>query len=187
MIIPFKKLDLTIDPLPLQAALKEKSHLFDQITQRRDGCTSPHREMTDIWVRYQDMTDMEATKDYTGLCDEHDSIWLPPYYELPEIKNIVFPLMTAVNGERLGGIFITKLPPGGKIYPHVDGGWHAAYYDKYYVPIENYKGSVFEFVNGVIDPEMGDIYKFTNSVLHWVKNDTAHDRIAMIVCIKGDT
>lgn len=186
MTMPYEQLDLIVDPLPLQSALKVNSHLFGEYPYRGDSPTSPHREMRDIWLRYNDIIPYLESGELATFADEHDSVWYPAYNELPEAKDIIFKVMAAVYGERLGGVLITKLPPGGKIYAHADSGWHAEYYDKYYVPIENHKGSVFGFVKGNIEAELGEVYLFNNSFLHWVNNDTDHDRIAMIICIKGD-
>ena len=54
------------------------------------------------------------------------------------------------------------------------------------MPIQNEKGSIFAFEDGIIDPEEGDVYWFDNSKLHWVENNTNTDRIAMIICIKTE-
>ena len=176
----------------LQAALEMHSHLFGRITLRSAPPGGPHKEMTDIWVRYNDITkyDPEADTfctDISDFNDEHDSVWYPGYHALKtELDPILFWMMGTFHGERLGGILITKLPPGGKIEPHVDGGWHAKYYEKFYVAVKSPTGSVFGFKDGNIEAQDGDIYWFDNSVPHWVTNDTAEDRIAMIVCIKTD-
>jgi aspartyl/asparaginyl beta-hydroxylase (cupin superfamily) len=87
---------------------------------------------------------------------------------------------------QLGGVLITKLPPGGEITPHVDGGWHAEYYDKYLVPIQNEKGAVFCYNDIELQPKDGEIYGFRNDVQHWVKNESNSDRIVMVVCVKQD-
>jgi len=89
-----------------------------------------------------------------------------------------------VGGETLGGVLITKLPPSGIIDKHVDSGWHAGYYDKFYVPIQNANGSLFRFENGDIDAVEGEVYQFDNSVPHWVENNSDIDRISMVVCIR---
>lgn len=147
--------------------------------------------MTDIWVRYNDIR--KYTPDPKDFCnykssfnDEHDSVWYPSYYALPEVKPLLFGLMGLVDGERLGGVLITKLEPGGKIYPHIDGGWHAKYYEKFYVAVKAPKGSFFGFNDGEIRCENGDVYWFDNSVTHWVENPTNEERITMIVCIRTD-
>lgn len=170
--------------LDISAAINEISvndALFGEYTARGDAPGSAHADMTDIWVRYGDITDMVKTGDYSGLAQEHDSIWLK---DMPAVKRVCFDVMSLVDGERLGGVLVTKLPPGGEILPHTDVGWHAEYYDKFYVPIQNQKGAVFYFEDGEIIPEIGDVWRFDNSRAHWVKNESGSDRIAMIVCIK---
>jgi quercetin dioxygenase-like cupin family protein len=187
----FLKVAQGINTQHLQQALDTHAHLFGRITLRSAPPGGPHKEMTDIWVRYNDITkytpnDANFCTDISDFNDEHDSVWYPAYHALPELKPILFWMMGTFEGERLGGILITKLPPGGKIQPHVDGGWHAKYYEKFYVAVKTPKGSVFGFNDGNIEAQDGDIYWFDNSVPHWVHNDTAEDRIAMIVCIKTD-
>lgn len=165
----------------VQAEIAANDHLFGEYPMRAESPNSPHTEMKDIWVRYGDIARMMKTGDFSGIADEHDSIWLK---DLPEVKKACFEVMRMVDGERLGGVLITKLPPGGKIAPHTDSGWHAAYYDKFYVPIENKKGAVFGFESGEIDGVAGDVWQFDNSRLHWVDNGSDSDRIAMVICIK---
>lgn len=180
----FYKLNLKIDPAPLREKLKANPGLFGRNPQRLQG---PHREVTDVWVRFNDVKPYLESGDMSGFVDEHESVWYPEAEELPEAKRIIFDIMAHVNGERLGGVLITKLSPGGKVYPHVDHGWHAEYYSsKYYVPIENYKGSTFNFESGSIAPELGEVYQFDNTKLHWVDNNSKFDRLAMVVCIKTD-
>ena len=176
----YKILD-NVDIKVLQDYLINHPEIFGKYDYRTVLDTSPHRDSTDIWVRYGDF-DKHGLK---IIPNEHDSVWFPVLLEIPTVAQIAFHLMLAVHGERLGGILITKVPPGGKIYRHTDYGWHAAYYDKYYVPVLNKKGATFSFEDGtVIDGEEGSAYWFRNDIDHWVDNDTDSDRIAMIVCIK---
>jgi len=184
LITSHRKIDLTVNIEPLKKALNKHADLFGEYPQRGESETSPHHEMTDIWVRYNNIKPFLASGDFSGFSDEHDSIWYDCVKQIPEVFEPVFKVMTAVDGERLGGVLITKLPPGGEIKPHYDNGWHAAYYDKYYIPIQNKKGASFYFHDGVIEPQEGEVYWFDNSNFHWVKNETNIERIAMIVCIK---
>jgi len=177
---PFKKLSSGLDVKKAQEELRKNYHLFGEFGARKDAGTI-HSEMDDIWVRYKDLSESIESGDYSDIADEHDSVWLK---DLPEIKRLCYQCMTLVDGERLGGVLVTKLPPGGSIYPHHDGGWHAEYYSKIYVPIANKKGSTFGFIGGTIRPEEGDVWMFDNSITHWVKNDTNSERIALIICIK---
>jgi len=171
-----------IDVEPLRAALAAKPHLFGQHNARATAYGSPHSQMTDIWVRFNHISKLGP-----GFNDEHDSVWYPAYYELPELNDILFRLMGFVQGERLGGVLITKLPPDGSIDAHIDQGWHAEYYEKFYIAIQNGQGSVFSFPSGEIHAKPGDCYWFDNSVPHSVTNGADTERIALIVCIKSDT
>lgn len=178
------RIGLRLNVEPLKQALHRHNYLFGEYPFRATAPGSPHAEMEDIWIRYNDIRPCLESGDLSYFADEHDSIWYPSYYLLPEVHKPIFDIMQAVRGERLGGVLITKLPPGGMIQPHTDAGWHAEYYDKYFVPIQNAKGAVFGFDDGIIDPEEGDVYWFDNSKNHWVANNSIEDRIAMIVCIK---
>lgn len=168
--------------LDIKAALNEleyNSFLFGEFNARKE--TPVHAQMNDIWLRYGDISDMVKSGDYSEIANEHDSVWLK---DLPACKKLCFDVMALVDGERLGGVLITRLPVGGEILPHTDSGWHAEYYDKYYVPIKNKKGSVFGFDEGDIEAQAGEVWAFDNSNLHWVRNNSEEDRIAMIICIK---
>lgn len=175
----FTKLNINFDVDGLRKEL-EKSDLWGELPFRgMPG--SPHEEMTDIWVRHKDPTENIKTGDFTDMAEEHDSVWLK---DIESVKAICNELMQFLDGERLGGVLITKLPTGKEIKPHIDSGWHAEYYDKYYIPIKNEIGANFYFEDGVISPKPGEVYAFRNDVIHWVKNQSNSDRIAMIVCIK---
>ena len=169
-----------IDVLGLQEKLINRPELFGAYQDRlvKEG---PHRESTDIWVRYGDYDKIGPSV----FLEEHDSVWYPVLEDIPEAAEIAFKIMSIVNGERLGGVLITKLEPGKKVYPHIDTvGWHPNYYDKYYVPILNKEGAVFGFEGKDVQGVEGEAYWFRNDVSHWVNNDSDTDRIAMVVCIK---
>ncbi len=173
------------DNLPVNLivnSLEKHPELWDQNPQRRISEGSPHNEMVDIWARFGDISDGNLSR----LRTEHDSIWYPFIDKLNGVKDICFTLMSMVDGERLGGVLITKLPAGKCISPHVDSGWHAQYYEKFYVALRNDEGSIFGFNDGEIKAESGDCYLFRNDRLHWVNNFSNSDRLSMIVCIKTD-
>lgn len=180
----FRKIGLQLDVTVLRDRLIALPEVFGWHKERGIDTKSPHREGTDIWVRYNDITPFYEGRSMTEFGDEHDSIWYPVLKLIPEVADLVFDVMTHMSGERLGGVLITKLSPGGKIHPHIDNNWHANYYDKFYVPLLNNKGATFCFEDGCIEPEEGEVYQFNNSYKHWVNNDSDTDRIAMIVCVK---
>lgn len=180
----FLKIAEGIDVTPLRLALARQPELFDRYTERRTAPGSPHSKMTDIWVRYNDRRKHDETGDFSTINDPHESVWYPDSAKIPEVFPIVFGLMAHVRGERLGGILITKLPAGEVIEPHVDGGWHAATYDKFYVAIQTPDTARFSFPDGRIQARDGDVHWFRNDVTHSVENPGPGDRIAMVVCIQ---
>jgi hypothetical protein len=176
----FNKIYSGIDTSLAEKELQDNDNMFGEFNARKDAGLV-HAQMDDIWLRYGDIREVMKSGDFAKLSNEHDSIWLK---DLPHCKRICFDVMAMVDGERLGGVLITRLPAGGEILPHTDSGWHAEYYDKYYVPIKNERGAKFCFESGEIEPQKGDVWAFDNSLPHWVKNESNEDRIAMIICIK---
>jgi len=178
-VTPYNKIG-QLDADMARQELLNNIDLFGEFNARKKA-GPVHADMDDIWLRYGDIKGMVESGDYSKIADEHDSIWLK---DLPECKKLCFQVMNMVDGERLGGVLITKLPIGGKILPHRDSGWHAEYYDKYFIPIQNDEGAFFGFESGNIEPNEGDVWAFDNSYTHWVENNSDKERIAMIVCIK---
>lgn len=167
-----------VNVMPLVLALQRNPQLWDQHTTRTADPTSPHHGLSDIWVRYGDnVTDAEKP---------HDSVWYPAYRELPQVREIVFDLMRFVEGERLGGVLITRIPPGAMCKAHVDDyGWHPKHYDKYAVQLKGNAQQAFHFDGESFAARPGDVYWFNNQEKHWVTNESSEDRITMIVCIRS--
>lgn len=178
----FLKIAERIDVKPLLAELEEQPELWGQQVWRKTIAGGPHREMTDIWVRYNSPERIGEP----GFTDEHDSVWYPAYERLPALRVIIFPLMTLVEGERLGGVLITKIPPGAGIAPHVDAGWHVEYYDKFYVSLKSAPGAKFVCHEGdeTLEPKPGECWRFDNRLMHSVRNESTEDRVTLIVCIR---
>jgi len=190
MVRPFNT-NILLDVERLKEYLNRKPKLFDHYNMRRTAPGSPHSEMTDIWLRYKDVRPHLESGDFSTFGDEHDSIWYPEFDKIPDVRRMCARLMYATKGTRLGGVLITKLPPGGKIKFHSDHSWHADYYEKFYVPIQNEEGATFSF-RGLTDgnplmaitPNEGEVWWFDNSEEHAVVNGSNVDRLAMIVCIR---
>lgn len=175
-----------LDVSQLKAEILSHYEEFDKYNQRRVFENSPHAQMTDIWARYNDINPFLEKGSLVGFEAEHDSVWYPVIEKIPAVKKVVFDLMSKVDGERLGGVLITKLPVGGHIERHTDAGWHAQYYDKFFVPIQIQKGAIFGFDDGDIHATEGEAWWFDNSNPHWVTNNSKCDRIGMIVCIRTE-
>ncbi len=140
-----------------------------------------HAVTSDCWVRFRDM---QAWDWSTGLTDEHESVWQPVVHKIPAIWSIVRKVCRRERPDRLGGVLLTKIPPGGKVEPHIDSGWHAGFYEKVAVQIKGDRDQAFCFEDCELRPESGEVYTFRNDVLHWVTNDSTQDRITLIICLR---
>lgn len=180
----FLKIAEGLDVMPLLLSIQRQPDLWDRHKIRKEAPGTPHSGMSDIWIRYNDVSKFEASGDYSTFNDEHDPIWYPAYYQLPELRPIIFGLMARVEGERLGGVLITKIPKGGRIDKHSDDGWHVQYYDKFYLSLKSDEGANFYCEDEVICPKAGDLFWFDNRREHWVENNSNDDRMTLIVCIK---
>ena len=179
-----------IDVGPVLNEIERHPELWNANRRRKEAPGTPHSQMSDIWVRYNDSKPFEESGDWSKFNDVHVPVWYPAWNALPSLKPIVFELMSAIGGEMIGGILITKIPPGCGIDPHTDAGWHVEYYDKFYLQLKNSPGCVFGASHGGVieelEPSPGDIWLFDNRKLHWVRNASKEDRITCIVCIRSD-
>lgn len=167
------------DPQPLLHDLESHPDIWDTITHRTSHPMSPHREVSDIWVRYNDLANFRG--DMRQFNAVHDSVWYPVINQLPEILPLVDQLMDHLNAKSLGGILITKVPAGRQVYPHIDQGWHAGNYRKVGMQVAGNADQAFCFDDGELSAKSGECYWFDNHVSHWVRNTSHEDRITLIV------
>jgi hypothetical protein len=173
-----------VNVLPLMLAVMRNAELWNQNTLRTAHPGTPHSQVSDIWLRFNDLEPLRNTGDAATVMDEHESIDYPAYKFLPEARAIVMSVMARVGGERLGRCLITKLPPGAKIDPHVDGGSHAAYYERFHIVLQANAGNAFRAGDETVGMRTGEVWWFDNSKEHEVINNSADDRIHMIVDIR---
>lgn len=171
------KIGSNVNVTPLLLQLKQNPQLWNEHNLRTGDSQSPHTLVDDIWVRYA----ADATYGHIP----HESTWYADAFAaLPAIREMAFGLMSLVQGERLGGILITRIPPGGGVAPHIDRGWHAEYYSKFAVQLASHPQQGFGYDDGVLQTAPGDIYWFNNQHTHWVVNDSPVERITAIFCIR---
>jgi hypothetical protein len=187
----FLKIDEGVDVSALLAQLDAHPELWDQHTVRKTAPGTPHSRMSDIWVRYNNAEPFESgERPWAEFNDEHVPVWYEAWGKLPALRKIIFDLMSMVDGEMLGGVLITRIPPGMGIDPHTDASWHVSYYDKFYVSLRSEPGAEFicwhEGEREALCPSPGDIWLFDNKKMHAVENTSASDRITLIVCIRTD-
>ena len=167
-----------IDTMQTQLELRRNPQLWDKHPERTEDNSSPHREVEDIWVRF--------AGSYAEGGAPHFSLWYDSADTLPSVKRHARDILHLVGGDALGGVLITRIPAGKQVYPHIDKGWHAEYYDKFLLVLEGHQQQLFCFEDGQHSSPTGDLFWFHNQQSHWVLNESPVDRISLIVCVKMD-
>lgn len=170
-----------IDPVPAMLELQRQPELWNQRTARRTYADTPHATTDDIWVRWieEDALDNNQPRE---LC------FLNPWYRLPALRPIVFPLMAKAQAVQLGGIFITRIPPGEGVAPHVDQGWHANWFNtKVFVALQSNPDCLNVVERDLVRMKSGECWAFRNTVVHEITNGGNDDRIAVIVCMRCES
>ena len=177
----FLRLGTGANVAPLLLAITRRPELWNQHTLRTTHPLSPHTQVDDIWLRFNELP---PAGEEARILDEHESIDYPAYAALPEARALVMALFTAVGGERLGRVLLTRLPPGRNIAAHVDSGSHAAYYERHHIVLQSNPDSLFRAGSEAVAMEAGEIWWFDNSQEHEVVNSGKDDRIHLIVDVR---
>lgn len=167
-----------INVAPLLNAVKRCS-TWNTNDLRTTHPSSPHKQVDDIWLRFN-----KLPENPNALLDDFESINYPAWFELPQAQDICLDLMRQMRGERLGRVLITSLAPGKSIEPHIDHGSTATYYDRYHVVLQGLPGSIFNCGSDTVQMRTGEVWWFQNSVEHSIVNNSADDRIHLIVDIR---
>jgi hypothetical protein len=175
-------------PLLLALARAEKAHgIWREDTFLRDYPQGPFGDTESVILRFPPRTvheTEEALAQHLANVDQHENVDQPPFKELHEARPLVFNLMAFVQGERLGRVMINKLRPGGRIYPHADTPVHAKYWDRFHICIQGGPGANIRCGDEHVNMRPGEIWWFNNEIEHEVTNNSADDRIHMIVDIR---
>lgn len=176
-----------IDIIPLLVGIKRRPELWKEDTYLRDYPQGPFGEIESIMMRFPVKGVCETEKelqDHLSTYDQHENIDYPAYKLLHEARPIIMGLMSRVSGERLGRVMINKISPGGRIYPHADTPSHTEYYSRFHVVLQSQPGVVFRAGDEQVYMGVGEVWWFDNKQEHEVINNSADDRIHMIVDIR---
>ena len=175
----FQQLAAGINVTPLMNALQRQPELWNQHPIRTQHPGTAHSEVSDILVWFNDLGQIAE-----GIVDDKEVQPFPAWEKLPQLRLLIFDLMRTVEGARLGRVVITKLPPGKQITPHVDQGAPATYYERYQIALQSLPGALFHIGDETVNFRSGDVWWINNSVEHSVVNNSADDRIVVIVDIR---
>lgn len=170
----FLQLATGLDTQPILVALAARPDLWNERNLRTAHPDSPHSEVDDIWVWFNDVTDPAA------VVNDLDCVPYRAWFELP-LQDLVLNVMRAVRGVRLGRVIISRLRPGASIAPHVDEGAPATYYTRYHVALQSLPGALNHAGDETVTYAPGDLFWFDNKAEHSVVNNSADDRIVIVI------
>jgi hypothetical protein len=149
---------------------------------QRTGEGSPHAQSLDIWLRFRDPAELHEPADYGA---PHWPVWYPAWDILTALHPIVFAIAHEMEATAIGGILMTKIPPGCEILPHQDHGWHPEHFStKVYAIIQANPLCVNRCEDEEVVMREGEAWSFVNHVTHSVRNDGTNDRIALIITMR---
>lgn len=169
-----------IDVIPLLNALVVNPDLWNENKLRTTHPLSPHKETDDIWCMFNRVSD-----DPEEVIDDLEVVPYRAWHTLPHLHDTVLNLMRRVDGTRLGRVLITRLKPGASIPAHVDEGAPATYYSRYQLVLQSLPGALFTIGEEVINFRTGDFWWINNRDTHSVTNNSADDRIVLIMDVRG--
>jgi hypothetical protein len=137
----------------------------------------------DIWVRFRDP--LELT-DPQAFAETFNPVMYPAWHALPQLRPIVFGLMARLEAVQLGGVLITRVPPGRAVAPHDDRGrWHPEFFTtKVYVPLATNDNCYNTCMDETLVMRVGEAWTFNNLLTHSTVNDGGADRITLIVSMR---
>lgn len=183
----FRKITQGIDTMKLLLAIQRRPELWKEDTYLRDYPQGPFGEVESIMLRFPVKSVVETEKelqDHLSRYDQHENVDQPAYKVLTEARPMVMNLMAYVGGERLGRVMINKIAPGGRVFPHADTPVHANYWDRFHIVLESSPGVVFRCGEEQVYMAPGEIWWFQNAIEHAVTNNSASDRVHMIIDIR---
>lgn len=172
----FQKMLENVIVMPLMNDIARQPVLWNANKARTTFEGTPHAQVDDILLRFgkPDGDDLEAPD-------------LPSIKLLPRAKDMALTVMQIVGGTRLGRVVITKMEPGKKILPHADvKGLYSKYYTRYHIALLGLPGSLFTCGDETVNMRTGELWWFDASEVHSVSNNSADDRVHLLVDVRID-
>lgn len=175
----FTKIAEGIDVVPILNALAVRPDLWNEHNLRTTYSRSPHVDVDDILLLFNDLEQSAA-----AMVDDTHVIPYRAWDVIPGIKPLVLDLMRRVDGMALGRVMISRLAPGKCIAEHIDQGAPATFYNRYHVALQSLPGATNHSGDEAVGYRMGEMWWFDNRAPHSVVNNSADDRIVIVMDVR---
>lgn len=169
----FQKIAEGVDTLPVLLALQRQPRLWNADRRRQEFEHSPHADVDDILLRFED-----------DVSDAATLRWRDGWVDLPEVRPLLPALLMRLQAYSLMRVMITRLAPGREIKPHKDVlGDYVSVPDlvRAHVVLQGLPGCQFYCGGETVQMLTGEVWTFDAREAHAVVNNSADDRIHLIV------
>jgi Aspartyl/Asparaginyl beta-hydroxylase len=169
-----------VDTVPMLHALYRRPELWNADRFRTTYPNTPHAEVDDVLIRFSDPAVCNTASTVIG---DDKPVWHPAASVLPW-QPIVLDLMRRVAAHRLDRLLVTRLRPGGRIRPHADdqGDYvHDPERCRYHVVLQGMPGSLYINGDETVCMLTGSVWVFNPLLVHEVVNNSADDRLHLLV------
>lgn len=166
---------------PLMVQIQRQPNLWKADTYLRDYPQGPFEDVDTIFLRFPPASVSELERSQK---DQHECVWMDGALHLPAARQLIFALMAQVEGERLGRVMVNRIRPGGRIFPHADTPAHAQYWERFHYVLQSAPGVVFRVKEERVHMQTGECWWFQNQLEHEVLNNSAEDRLHLIIDIR---
>ncbi|HXA24005.1 MAG TPA: aspartyl/asparaginyl beta-hydroxylase domain-containing protein [Acetobacteraceae bacterium] len=176
----FVQIAAGVDVLPLLFAVQRNPQLWNADRFRTTYPGSPHTEVDDILIRFSAPRDDRTV---ATVIEDEAPVWHPAATILPW-QGIVLDLMRRLGAYNLDRLMITRLAPGARIDAHADNEGDyamARYRARFHVVLQGLPGSLYHNGDETVQMLSGSVWTFTPSLVHMIENNSADDRMHLIV------
>ena len=169
----FKCLQTGIDPKPFLSEIDAVDSIWYEQTGRQKSA-SVQREALAIPVRGM----RKSAQGDRLRRDVHESRWTTGSFRMPAARRFLQSVAEAEGGS-LGRAKIVSLPPGNRVYPHIDRGDYYKVRNRYHLVLQS-EGSWMRAGDEEVRMKTGELWWFDNKAEHEAMNDGAEPRIHII-------
>ncbi len=169
----FRCLKRGIDPKPFLDEIQAADGIWHEQTGRQQA-VSVQRDALAIPVRGL----RKSAQGDRARRDVHESRWTTGSSRLPEARAFLERISEAEDAI-MGRAKIVSLPPGNKVYPHVDRGEYYRVRNRYHLILQS-SGSWMRAGDEEVRMKTGELWWFDNKAEHEAMNDGNTDRIHLI-------
>lgn len=171
------------DVLPLVMTLQQQPGLWNEHRFRTTYKGTPHRDVDDILLRFSSFDKIADPDCIEDVLQDTDPVFYPAWHKLVQVRPIVFDTMRRMEAIALGRVIISRLRPGGAIAAHADadGAYTAQEGLRLHVALQGEPGSLYHCGGETVTMRTGQVWWFDHRAVHAVENNSADDRIHLMI------